>query len=199
MLVSSFYVLQSFKCALYLFWKKPVQIRDKLFLYTDPVNSTFEDPFLQIYHTLSGICPTTYKFFGPSWFIWPKFRRVGNIAGLSRPCGGGLSFSLFLLYQNTGSPRTNGGRMGGLVNQLTGGGGRGSHGHEHWLINYIDTKAKCRHLKKFTFRGTFRQVFICLRPPPILIGFCLGWCSNFAGSESGQIRSDKLLQNIGLQ
>jgi hypothetical protein len=28
-------------------------------------------------------------------------------------------------------------------------------------------------------------VFICLRPPPLL-GFCLGWSSNFIGSESGQ-------------
>jgi hypothetical protein len=28
------------------------------------------------------------------------------------------------------------------------------------LINYIDTKAKCRHLKKLTCKGTLRQVFI---------------------------------------
>jgi hypothetical protein len=27
-------------------------------------------------------------------------------------------------------------------------------------MNYIDTKAKCRHLKKFTCKGTFRQMFI---------------------------------------
>jgi hypothetical protein len=26
-------------------------------------------------------------------------------------------------------------------------------------INYIDTKAKCRHLKKLTCKGTLRQVF----------------------------------------
>jgi hypothetical protein len=31
----------------------------------------------------------------------------------------------------------------------------------HELINYIDTKAKCRHLNKFTCKGTLRQVFIC--------------------------------------
>jgi hypothetical protein len=31
---------------------------------------------------------------------------------------------------------------------------------EHGLINYLDTKAKCRHLK--TCKGTLRQVFICL-------------------------------------
>jgi hypothetical protein len=29
-------------------------------------------------------------------------------------------------------------------------------------------------------------MFICLRPPPLL-DFCLGWKSNFVGSESGQI------------
>jgi hypothetical protein len=28
------------------------------------------------------------------------------------------------------------------------------------LISYIDIKAKCRHLKKFTCKGTLRQVFI---------------------------------------
>ncbi len=35
-------------------------------------------------------------------------------------------------------------------------------------MSYIDTKVKCRHLKKFTCKGTFRQVFICLKPPPPL-------------------------------
>jgi hypothetical protein len=32
-------------------------------------------------------------------------------------------------------------------------------------------------------------VFINLRPTT-LQGFCLGWSSNFEGSESGQIQSD---------
>ncbi len=46
---------------------------------------------------------------------------------------------------------------------------------------------------------TFRQVFICLRPPPLL-GFCLGWSNNFVGSESCQIQSVKLLLYVyGLQ
>jgi hypothetical protein len=45
------------------------------------------------------------------------------------------------------------------------------------------------------FKGTLRQAIICLRPPPLL-GFCLGWSSNFVGSESGQIESVKLLLNI---
>jgi hypothetical protein len=36
----------------------------------------------------------------------------------------------------------------------------------HGLINYIDTKGKCRRLKKCTCYGTLRQVFSCLRPPP---------------------------------
>jgi hypothetical protein len=30
----------------------------------------------------------------------------------------------------------------------------------HGIINYIDTKAKCRHLKKLTCKGTLRQEFI---------------------------------------
>ncbi len=66
---------------------------------------------------------------------------------------------------------------------------------QHRIINYIDTKAKCRYLKKLTCKGTLRQVFICLRPPSHL-GFFLGWYSNFVGSESGQIQSGKLLQNM---
>ncbi len=46
---------------------------------------------------------------------------------------------------------------------------RGSLRASHGLTNYIDTKAKCRHLKKFTCKGTLLQVFICLRPlPPLL-------------------------------
>jgi hypothetical protein len=59
----------------------------------------------------------------------------------------------------------------------------------------IESNAKCRHLKKFTCKGTLQQVFICLRPPPLL-GFCMGWSSKFVGSESGQIQSVKLLQNM---
>ncbi len=38
----------------------------------------------------------------------------------------------------------------------------------HGLINYIDIKAKCRHLKNFTCKGTLLQVFIYQRPPPLL-------------------------------
>ncbi len=30
----------------------------------------------------------------------------------------------------------------------------------HGLIKYIDTKAKCRHLRKLTYKGTFQQVFL---------------------------------------
>jgi len=32
--------------------------------------------------------------------------------------------------------------------------------NNHGLIHYIDTKAKCRHLKILTCKGTLRQVFI---------------------------------------
>jgi hypothetical protein len=42
-----------------------------------------------------------------------------------------------------------------------------------------------------------RQVFVCLRPPPFP-GFCLGWSSNFVGSESGQIQGVKPAE-YGLQ
>jgi hypothetical protein len=55
----------------------------------------------------------------------------------------------------------------------------------HGLINNKDTKATCRHLKK---NYLYRQVFICLRLPPLL-GFVWGWSSNFVGSGSGQIQS----------
>jgi hypothetical protein len=34
------------------------------------------------------------------------------------------------------------------------------NGAWHGLINYIDTKAKCRHLEKITCKGTLRHVFI---------------------------------------
>ncbi len=36
----------------------------------------------------------------------------------------------------------------------------------HGLINYTDTNAKYRHLKKFAYKGTSRQVFVCLISPP---------------------------------
>jgi hypothetical protein len=69
------------------------------------------------------------------------------------------------------------------------------HSLPNGLINYIDTKSKCRYLKKVTCKGTLRQVFICLRPPPLL-GCCLGLSCNFAGSDSGQIECVKLLRNM---
>ncbi len=37
----------------------------------------------------------------------------------------------------------------------------------HRLINYIDTKAKCRHLKKLTCKGDFAAgVYLCEAPSP---------------------------------
>ncbi len=36
----------------------------------------------------------------------------------------------------------------------------------HWLINYIDNKVKCRHLKKFTCKGTLRQYLSVWGPEP---------------------------------
>ncbi len=44
-----------------------------------------------------------------------------------------------------------------------------STGANHVLINYIDSIPKCRQLTKLTCKGTLRQVFICLRPPPIVL------------------------------
>jgi hypothetical protein len=35
-----------------------------------------------------------------------------------------------------------------------------TQGEMHGLINYKDTKAKCRHLRKLTCKGTSRKVFI---------------------------------------
>ncbi len=58
------------------------------------------------------------------------------------------------------------------------------------MIRLIESNAKCRHLKKFTCIGTLRQVFICLRHPTLL-GYCLGWSSNFVGVQ--------LLQNMAQQ
>jgi hypothetical protein len=48
---------------------------------------------------------------------------------------------------------------------------------------------------KITCKGTLRQVFIFLWPLPLL-GFCLGWSRIFVGSESGQVRSVIILQNM---
>ncbi len=55
-------------------------------------------------------------------------------------------------------------------------------------IKLIEGSAKCRHVKKLTCKGTLRQLFICLRPPP-LQGFGFGRSSNFVGSESSQIQT----------
>ncbi len=35
-------------------------------------------------------------------------------------------------------------------------------------IRLTESNAKCRFPKKFNCKGTLRQVFICLRPPPLL-------------------------------
>ncbi len=58
-------------------------------------------------------------------------------------------------------------------------------GPERRKITLIKKQCKMLSSKLMTCKETLRQVFICLRPPP-LQGFCLGWSSNFVGSESGQ-------------
>jgi hypothetical protein len=40
-------------------------------------------------------------------------------------------------------------------------------GLNHGISNYLDFKAKCLQVKKCTCKGTLRQVFICLRLPPL--------------------------------
>ncbi len=62
-------------------------------------------------------------------------------------------------------------------------------------IRLIEGNEKCRHLNKLTSKATLRQVFIYLRPSRLL-DFSLGWPCNFVGSESCQIQSVKLLQNM---
>ncbi len=62
-------------------------------------------------------------------------------------------------------------------------------------IRIIECNAKCRYLKKLPVKWLCSRCFICLRPP-LPLGFCLGWCSNFVGSEPGQKQSVKLLQNM---
>ncbi len=52
-------------------------------------------------------------------------------------------------------------------------------------IRLAESNAKGHYLKNFTCKGTLRQVFTFLRPPPLL-DFCSGRSSNFVGSESGQ-------------
>jgi hypothetical protein len=49
--------------------------------------------------------------------------------------------------------------------------------------------------KKTDLKRDFAAGVYLLRPPPLL-GFCLGWCCNFVGSEFGHIQSVKLLQNM---
>jgi hypothetical protein len=45
----------------------------------------------------------------------------------------------------------------------------------HRKIRLIESNAKCRHLQKSTFKGTLRQVFICLRNtcPPYIPYTCI--------------------------
>jgi hypothetical protein len=56
---------------------------------------------------------------------------------------------------------------------------RAEEGQVHGLINFMNTKAKCRHLKKLTCTGTLRQVFIGvyrLEIPPFMLVFSTQHC-----------------------
>jgi hypothetical protein len=59
-----------------------------------------------------------------------------------------------------------------------------SLGHEHGQINYMDTKAKCSHLKNWPVKGLCDKCLSVGGAPPLLC-FCLGWSSNFVRSEPG--------------
>ncbi len=65
--------------------------------------------------------------------------------------------------------------------------------HSTWN-NYIESKAKCCHLKNWPLRDFAAGVYLSEAPLPL--GFCLEWWSNFVGTESGQIQCVKLLQNM---
>jgi hypothetical protein len=82
--------------------------------------------------------------FNPLWFQ-PKFH---------------LSFTVFTYYWRSAT-------VGDLVRLRSSyvpiymnGNFRQGINQKHGLINYIDTKAKCRHLKKWICKGTLRQMFI---------------------------------------
>ncbi len=64
----------------------------------------------------------------------------------------------------------------------------------HGQINFKDTRAKCCHLKNWPVKGLCgRCLSVWGSLPP---RFLFGWFSNFVVTESGQIQSVKLLQNM---
>ncbi len=65
----------------------------------------------------------------------------------------------------------------------------------HRKIRLIESHEKCRHLKKLPAKGLCCRCLSVWGPAPLL-GFCLGWSSNFVGFDSGQIQSAKLLKNM---
>jgi hypothetical protein len=65
----------------------------------------------------------------------------------------------------------------------------------HRKIRLIESHEKCRHLKKLPAKGLCCRCLSVWGSAPLL-GFCLGWSSNFVGFDSGQIQSAKLLKNM---
>ncbi len=55
---------------------------------------------------------------------------------------------------------------------------RNVRGCKSWTNQLYRHQCKMSSSKKLTCKRTLRQVFFCLGPPPLL-GFCLGWSSNF--------------------
>ncbi len=52
-------------------------------------------------------------------------------------------------------------------------------------------QSKMSSSKKIDLKRDFAAGVNLSEAPPPLLGFCLGWCSSFVGSESGQIQSLK--------
>jgi hypothetical protein len=65
-------------------------------------------------------------------------------------------------------------------------------------LRLIKGNAKCRHLTKFTCKGTLRQVFICLRPrtpyPPYTLCIRVYSIRFHTGKEGGEVGPGRRLE-----
>ncbi len=133
------------------------------------------------------------EFVQPPTFIsvllYLSGRTFGELETLPASPGHVVVASLSLSSCCTKTQAPHGQIGGGGPSKSADTGGGGSHGHEHWLINYMDTKAKCRHLKNWP-RDFAAGVYLS-EAPSHPYRFLFGWCSSFVGSESV-----KLLQNM---
>jgi hypothetical protein len=65
-----------------------------------------------------------------------------------------------------------------------------------WIIDHVETKIKCRHLKKFICEGTLRQMFICLRPrtPFLPTTHCIRVQYTYSHREGGRVEPERRLE-----